>query len=114
MHEYSITCSIIEIVRRLAEEKDLKKISKIDFAVNEFASIEPDSVRFYFEFLIKDDSLLKDAALNFVSAKPEVTCKSCNKVFTAESIYIKCPYCDGNNIKVERLDDIRITALHTD
>ena len=65
MHEYSITNSIIDIVKKIIDEKKVVKVSKIDFEINPAASIEPDSIKFYYEFLTRDDNNLKNARLVF-------------------------------------------------
>ena len=63
MHEYSITCSIIDIVKKITDENKVAKVSKIDFEISPAASLEPDSIKFYYEFLTRDDSILKNARL---------------------------------------------------
>ncbi len=114
MHEYSITCSIIEILERITKEKKVDKIIQIDFEVNEYASVEPDSVKFYYEFLTRDNPVLKDARLNFRIIRTDVLCNNCGAVFRVDIYPFVCPECGSVNIKFQNLDDIKITALHTE
>ena len=114
MHEYSITCSIIKILERITKEKKVDKVNQVDFEVNEYASIEPESVKFYYEFLTKDNAVLKDAKLNFKILKANVFCNDCRTVFSTDIYPFVCPKCGSVNIKFQNLDNIKITALHTE
>lgn len=113
MHEYSITCSIIEILERIVDEKKIDKIDRVDFEVNEFASIEPDSINFYYEFLTRDRPVLKEAKLSFLKIDPEMKCNDCSASFKVSSFHIRCPECNSTNIRFKEIEDIKITAIHT-
>ncbi len=114
MHEYSITCSIVEILERIIEEKEIDRVKQVDFEINEYANIEPESVRFYYEILTKHNAVLKGSELNFKVIKTRILCKKCETVFNADTYPFVCPECGSINIKFQNLDDIRITALHTE
>ena len=114
MHEYSITCSIIEIIERIVKKKKLEKVRQIDFDINEFACIEPESIRFYYDFLTKDDSTLGNAKLNFTKISPDMICNQCRLVFKMDNFNTRCPGCNSTNIRFRENDDIRITAVHTE
>jgi len=113
MHEYSITCSIIDIVKKIVEEKKILKVSKIDFELNPAASLEPDSIKFYYEFLTRDDSVLKNARLVFKKPKKKIKCTGCNFIYTSKGFPAVCPKCMKINPINNFDDDIKITALYT-
>ena len=114
MHEYSITCSIIEILERIAEEKKLKKVYQVDFDINDFACIEPDSIRFYYEFLTRDNTILGGARLEFSRINARMVCTDCRHVFELNNLRARCPECNSHDVRFEETDDIRITAVHTE
>ncbi|MDZ7838063.1 MAG: hydrogenase maturation nickel metallochaperone HypA [Actinomycetota bacterium] len=90
MHEYSITSSIIEIVKRNIKEKNLGPIQKINFELSPLSQIEPESVNFYFKALTVEDQYLKDTKLNFIKKKLKLTCRECKKTSETEDFIVKC------------------------
>ena len=80
MHEHSITCSILEILDKVIKENKITKIKKINFEISTLANIEPSSIEFYYDFLAKDNNVLKDAKLVFKKKKMKANCKDCNKI----------------------------------
>jgi hydrogenase nickel incorporation protein HypA/HybF len=114
MHEYSLTCSILEILEKIIEEKKLKRIKKINFELNRLAGIEPESIKFYFDFLAKDNACLHGAKLHFKKTGTRIKCSDCNKIYNIKSFEIKCPKCSGINVKIMETDDIKIVSLETD
>ncbi len=117
MHEYSITNSIIDILEAIIQEKNIKKVLKIKFEVSPFASIEQESIKFYYNFLTKDNPILFKAKLSFYKKKLKITCSNCGFKFTANDIYLKCPKCNSFNsydfINLS-IDDIKIISLDAD
>ena len=78
MHEYSITSSIIEILKEIGRKNRLDKIKKVNFVISPIASIEPESVRFYYQYFAEDDSLLSGAELIFEKSEIDIKCLTCN------------------------------------
>jgi hydrogenase nickel incorporation protein HypA/HybF len=113
MHEYSLTCSIVEILERIIKEKSLKKVEKVIFELNPLAVVEPESIMFYFNFLTREDIILKGAKLNFKKAKIKVRCKNCNYYFKSQNFPISCPICNSGIIDIfsQNMDDIKITSI---
>ena len=118
MHEYSITCSILEILEKIIKEKNLKKIKKVKFELSKLASIEPQSIKFYFDFFTKDKEQLKGAILKFKKNKLKLTCSECGKIFESNAEFdisnVKCPDCGSKNAQVREEDDIRIISVEID
>lgn len=111
MHEYSITFSILEILRKVIKEKNISKIKKINFEISPITHIEPHSIEFYFKFLTEKDDILKDSKLIFKETKIKAECRDCKKVFELENFTAKCPTCSGKRIKIRDTDDIKIISV---
>ena len=111
MHEYSITNSILEILNKIVKEKKIKKVNKINFEITPLSQIDTDSVEFYFNFLAKDNIVLKNAKLKFKKCKIKIECKRCKKNFEINSFDIKCPVCLSKEVKLIDTDDIKITSI---
>ena len=118
MHEYSITCSIISILKKIAADKALNKISKVNFELSPAASLEPESIRFYFDFLTRQSTLLNGAKLSFRKTKIRIKCKSCGRIFSSSKFPPRCSGCGNicldNNVMPAIADDIRITSVIAD
>jgi hydrogenase nickel insertion protein HypA len=114
MHEYSITCSILDILNKVVKENKIKKIKKINFEISSIAHIEPDSVEFYYNFLTKDNNILKSAKLKFKKKKMQIKCGDCKEISNIEGFFVaECPKCSGRNIKFISDDEIKIISVET-
>jgi len=111
MHEYSITCSIVEILCDLIKKHNIKKIKKVSFEISPLAYIEPRSIEFYYDFITKDNNALKNSNLEFKEGKIKIECKTCGKSFYSENLESKCIYCLGEETKAADNDDIKITSI---
>jgi hydrogenase nickel incorporation protein HypA/HybF len=113
MHEYSLTQSIIEILNDVIKKEKIKKIKQIDFLLGAFANIEPDSIRFYYDFLSKDNPVLKKAKLVFNKSPINYYCRHCKKYFSTDSKDLKCIYCASKDISMKDTEDIKIISIET-
>ncbi len=111
MHEYSITCSIIQILSDIIKERKIKKLKKINLELGSLAHIEPQSVEFYYGYLTKKNKILKDAILEFKKNKLKMECKDCGKKFIPENFNTKCPNCFSKKLGVVNSEDIKITSI---
>jgi hydrogenase nickel incorporation protein HypA/HybF len=114
MHEYSITSSIVEIIKRIVKEKNLEMVERVDIELSPLSSLEAQSIKFYYEFLTKDDSILKNSRLKFYNIDLEIECEYCGKIYKIESFPAKCPACGEFNVCKGASDDIRIKSILAD
>jgi hydrogenase nickel insertion protein HypA len=111
MHEFSITSSIIDILKNTIKNRDVEKILKINFLLNPFGGIEPESIKFYYEFMTKDDSVLKDAKLIFKKEKIKIKCRSCGECFEVFKLSSKCRKCASTDLSILLPEDIKIKSI---
>ncbi|MBM3706348.1 MAG: hydrogenase maturation nickel metallochaperone HypA, partial [Actinobacteria bacterium] len=84
------------------------------FEVSPFSSLEPDSIKFYYEYLTKENSRLKSARLTFKKLKYRTNCSRCGISFETVEMPVMCPGCAAPNKIDQNIDDIRITAIHAE
>ncbi len=113
MHEYSITQAIIEILNGVIRKDNIKNIKQIDFLLGPLANIEPDSIRFYYDFLSKDNPVLKEAKLIFNKSPINYYCNNCEKKFSLDLKDQKCAYCSSKDITIADTEDIKIISIET-
>ena len=112
MHEYSITRSILDILDKIAKENKVKKVKRINFEISSIAHIEPDSIKFYYDFLTKENSVLKSANLKFKKKKPEIECEDCKKTYEVDNFFIsECPKCSSKKIKIADYEELKIVSV---
>jgi hydrogenase nickel incorporation protein HypA/HybF len=111
MHEYSITSSIINILEDIVKKNNLSSVKKVKFELSPISNIEPESIRFYYDFLTKDNSRLKGAKLMFSVIDFKLECRKCGKLFRSKELLPVCPACGSRMIKVRESDDIRIISV---
>ena len=113
MHEYSITSSLVNILEDVAKENRLRKISRVNIDLNPIANIEPDSINFYYEFLTRDNNLLKNSELIFNIQRIKIECRDCSNVFEKDEFIPKCPRCGSSKVKNMDIDDIKVISVET-
>jgi len=99
MHELSVTQSILEIALRHAEKAGAKKILQLNLTIGQLSSIVDDSVQFYWD-IVTEDTIAKDAKLNFKRIPTELLCLSCNHRYAPTEKELACPNCKSTQIKV--------------
>ncbi len=76
MHEWSVTQSIVEAVTRFAEEKGLKRITRVEIEVNELSQLETDIMEEAFRILAQGTPA-QDAELIILKSPVHFVCKNC-------------------------------------
>ncbi len=113
MHEYSITGSIIDIVKKNIKGKKTGRVTKINIEITPLSQIEPESVKFYYEYLTKGERELKGAELVFDVKPLAVECSDCGMVSEIDSLLMVCSRCKSRNISIKETDQIRLVSLET-
>ena len=78
MHEFSITCSMLDLVLAETRNHGAKRINRIRLLLGEGGSVVPDSVRFYFDEM-KKDTAAAEAELEFTTVPLRIRCPKCGK-----------------------------------
>ena len=100
MHEMSLVQSLAAQVRALAEQHGASKVKVVSVLMGPFAGVVPDSFRFAFEALQKEDPLLAGAVLELRQPDPRYLCLDCGEACTlpqpgpeAPETQARCPAC---------------------
>lgn len=101
MHEVSLMENILVILRKSADENDIKQIHEITLVVGKFSMALPDSLQFAFEALRNQEQLLANAVLHITEKDIHAMCRSCSNEYVIEKTYdLSCPMCGRTDIDV--------------
>jgi hydrogenase nickel incorporation protein HypA/HybF len=92
MHELAVTESIVDIVRRHAEEAGAERVMRIHLVIGDMSSIVDDSVQFYFDY-IAANTVADGAELVFERVPLGLQCGACQHTWHPESGDWTCPAC---------------------
>jgi hydrogenase nickel insertion protein HypA len=92
MHEVSIMESTLEIVKSLAKENNLTKVTNIKLEIGTLTGVMGEALNFAFSCL-KQDTVAKEATLEIYYIQAKGKCNKCNKVFNIDHFNKLCPEC---------------------
>lgn len=99
MHELKIAEELIEIVLKVAESENLKKVTKVNIQFGKMIMIVPDVFRFVFESAVKG-TIAKDAKLILKVLPVKFACKKCKEETEIDDLIFVCPYCGSNDLEL--------------
>jgi hydrogenase nickel incorporation protein HypA/HybF len=92
MHEMGIASSVLDAVRTEAELHPGSRVSKVGLRIGELAGIDPESLRFCFEALVKDSSL-GPLPLEIEFCPRMQHCPTCGCTFKVADYDTTCAFC---------------------
>ena len=113
MHEMSIANSILDSVRTEALRFADKHIEKVGVRIGALAGVEPDSLRFCFEVLVKDSGLEPlELDIDYLPRRHE--CQICSKSFDAAYEDAACPRCGAADSTFISGDELELAYLEVE
>jgi len=100
MHEFSITQSLVDIIREEMAKAGIKKLTSVHLKVGEFTHLVPDSLSFCYEIIVKEHKGLADSSL-LIDLVPTVgRCNKCGNEFRVEGALFICPKCQSPDVEI--------------
>lgn len=99
MHELPVVEDVIRVVGEQAEDRHLKRVSRITLVIGELSSVIDESVQMYFE-LLAEGTLCEGAALAFEHVPATLRCTACGSEFPHTHGF-SCPRCGGDGMLVK-------------
>jgi hydrogenase nickel incorporation protein HypA/HybF len=109
----SIAESVLEAVRAESARLGGARVSRVGLRVGELSGVQPDSLRFCFEALVKDSDL-DPLALDLEFIPRTNTCRQCGAVFTVVDYDFTCPSCGGMETSVTAGDEMTLTYVEVE
>ena len=96
MHEYPLTCSIIETAAQFADGAPIKKIVLV---IGESSGILGESIRMYFD-IMAENTACAGAVIDIETVKPMLRCEACGTFFERKPFSFEC-VCGGTGMPTE-------------
>ncbi|MCL1839359.1 MAG: hydrogenase maturation nickel metallochaperone HypA [Propionibacteriaceae bacterium] len=109
MHEYPITCSIIETA---LEHAGNARVTKIALVIGEASGIDGESIQIYFEAL-SEGTPCEGAVLEIESVSPMLRCVSCGALFERKPFSFDCD-CGGIGAPTEIGKEMHIQHIEVE
>lgn len=114
MHELGVVFHVIDDVKKIAEENDVKHINSVTVEIGEVSTVIP----YYFEdcwkWAVKKETVLKDADIK-INIIPAVTfCEDCKKEYETVKYAKVCPYCGSEHTFLVQGNEIIIKEVEAE
>ena len=113
MHEMGIANSILDAVRTEARRFPAGRISKVGVRIGELAGVDPDSMSFCFDALVRGTDL-EPLAIEIEYCLRRHQCRACQKVFAAPLEGAQCPACGGTDSVFVAGDELELAFLEVE
>ena len=110
MHELSIAQSVLEAVQAEAGRRPGARVCKVGLRVGELAGLDPESLRFGFEILVRETGL-EGLQLEIENCPRRQRCPQCGNEFVARDYEITCPGCGTARTECIGGDELEIAYL---
>ena len=99
MHELKIAEELVGIIEQVAEEENLKKVTRVNIQFGKMIMIVPDVFHFVFEGAVKG-TVAKNARLNLEILPVKFVCKKCREETEIDDLLFVCPLCGSNDLEM--------------
>ena len=110
MHELSIASAILDAVRVEAEKRPGARVTKVGVRIGELAGVDPESLSFGFEALVKGTEL-EPLALEIESRPWRHRCRRCATTFAVTDGSLACPSCGAKETVFISGDELELAFL---
>lgn len=110
MHELGIASSIVDSVRAEAEKRPGKRLLAVGLRVGEVSGVNPDSLEFCFQCLVKDTDL-EPLRLEIERPARRHRCPKCSREFDVIEYDPTCPGCGEFYTTLIAGDEMEIAYL---
>lgn len=111
MHELGIVFHCIDQVNRIAAENNIKKVDSVVVELGEVSTVIPYFFEDCWNWAVKKETVLKDAAIIIEKIDAVTHCENCGKNYPTVEYGKICPYCKsektylltGNEIIIKQI-----------
>ena len=110
MHEMGIASSVLDAAHKEAAKHPGARVLKVGLRIGEWAGVDPESLRFCFDALVRGDGNLPPSLeIEFLVRKNR--CPVCGNVFAIERFEIECPQCGAEVTEPVSGDELEVAFV---
>ncbi|WP_104696184.1 hydrogenase/urease nickel incorporation protein HypA [Helicobacter salomonis] len=111
MHEYSVVSSLMDLCEAHARKHDATKIERVVVSIGERCAMDKHLFVSAFETFKEELDLCKEAILEIVEERVELTCLECGHVFVPSNLdYSACERCKGR-VRISKGTEMTLLSL---
>ncbi|NPA87972.1 MAG: hydrogenase maturation nickel metallochaperone HypA [Epsilonproteobacteria bacterium] len=107
MHELSIIQSMMKIVEKASNGKEVEKIV---VKIGKMSGVEPYFLKESFD-VFKENTVCKNAEMEIVEVDIKIECYSCGEVSKVEGFDFRCPKCQSGKTKIISGEELYIDYI---
>ena len=101
MHELGVTRKLIELIVRECKKTEIKSPKQVVLELGVLTTYTEESLRFYFDLMKKEESILRVTKLVVHKVPIHYSCKKCGKESIVRKIcHFSCSGCGSNEINI--------------
>ncbi len=97
MHELGIVFHIIDRVKELAKENNVKHVNKVTLEVGEVSTLVPSYLIDCWNWAVKKEEVMTGCTLNVELIEAVTYCTCCHKTYPTVKYAKVCPYCKSED-----------------
>ena len=110
MHELRIAEDLLAIVREVAAEKGLKKVTKVNVSLGKLVQIVPGLLETAFKEAASG-SVAEGASINIETVPVRLECRICGTEFMPDGNSFECPECRLSDIDIKNGNELFINSI---
>lgn len=114
MHELSIVFYIIDDVKKVATENDVRHVQKVTMDIGEVSTVIPYQLEDCWKWAIRKEPLLADCALEILTVPAVTYCEDCHQEYPTVAHGKVCPHCGSEHTYLLRGDEVEIRSIAVD
>lgn len=97
MHELGVVFYCIKEVNKIAQENNVRRVHSVTVQIGEVSTVIPYFFEDCWNWAVKKETVLKDAAIIIEVQKAVTHCEDCNSDYPTVEYGKTCPNCGGEN-----------------
>jgi len=114
MHELSIAAAMADLVEDAAARHRANRVRRVKLAVGTLTDVDPDALRFGWEVIAAERTLLADAVLEIIRVAVTVVCSSCGHEGPASPPGVICSACGSDDTRLLTGEELDVTEVELD
>lgn len=110
MHEVGIAAAVLDAVRAEVAQRPGSRAVVVGLRIGELAGVDPESLRFGFDALVKESDL-EPLSLEVEYVARKQTCLECELSYAADRYTLECPGCRSLRTRCVAGDELDIAWI---